>query len=110
MLLPGGSLSGTEAPLDSASMPAEEAVLQLETNPSDPYSVNVGFRLIDGQIYIDPASERQWYGYIQSDPNIRIRFDGEEVVHPVLAQVVTDAKVISQFESDRIVMRLVPRS
>ena len=110
LLLPGGSLTGTEVALDSASMPSEESVLQLETNPVDPYSVNVGFRLIEGQVYIDPALDRQWYQYIQADPNVRIRFDGEEVVHRATAQVVTDAKVIAQFESDRIVMRLVPRS
>ncbi len=109
-LLPGGALAGAEVPLNTANMPTEEAVLQLETNPSDPYSVNVGFRLIDGQIYIDPAIERQWYQHLQADSNVRIRFAGAEVVHRAIAEVVTDAKVIANFDSDRIVMRLVPQS
>lgn len=109
-LLPGGALAGAEVPLNTANMPTEEAVLQLETNPSDPYSVNVGFRLIDGQIYIDPAIERQWYQHLQADSNVRIRFTGAEVVHRATAEVVTDAKIIANFDSDRIVMRLVPQS
>ena len=109
-LLPGGALTGAEVPLNAANMPTEEAVLQLETNPSDPYSVNVGFRLIDGQIYIDPAIERQWYQYLLADSNVRIRFSDAEVVHRAIAEVVTDARVIANFESDRIVVRLVSRS
>lgn len=108
--LPGGQLSGAEAPLDVSAVADDVALLQLETNPSDPYSVNLGFQRIDGQIYIDPAPERQWYQHIQANPQVRIRFDGSDVVHPALAQPVSDPAVLSQFEPDRVVLRLVPRS
>ena len=107
--LPGGQLSGTEAPLELSAVPDGVEILQLETNPSNPYSVNLGFQRISGQIYIDPAPERQWYQHIQANPQVRIRFDGADVVHPAIAQVVTEPEVLAQFEPDRVVLRLVPR-
>jgi hypothetical protein len=110
LLLPGGRLAGAEAPLDLSLVPSGAAVLQLETNANGPYSVNLGFRQIAGQIYIDPDPERRWYQHIQADPNVRIRFGGEDAVHPVLAEVVTDSELLTQFTPDRIVIRLVPRS
>ncbi len=109
MWLPGGQLSGKETPLDLSVLPENVEVVQLETNPADPYSVNIGYQLIDGQIYIDPAPERQWYQHIEANPNVRLRFEGSEVVHPATAQRVTDARVLAKFDPERIVLRLSPR-
>jgi hypothetical protein len=107
--LPGGKLRGPESPLDPAAVPQGAGVIQLETNPDDPYSVNIGYQLIEGRIYIDPAPERRWFEYIQADPDVRIRFDGSEVVHPAVAERVTDADVLARFDPQRIVLRLKPR-
>jgi hypothetical protein len=108
-MFPGGQLSGPESAFDPKTVPAEAELLQLETNASEPYSVNVGFRRIEGDIYIDPAAERQWYKHIVVNPLVRIRFDGSQYVHPAQAETVTEPDVLAQFEADRIVLRLVPR-
>ena len=106
---PGGAFSGAEQSLAMASIPAEGGVLQLETDPTDPYSVNVGFRTIDGSMYIDPAAERGWYQRIQKDPAVRIRLEGAASVYLATAVVVTDADLLAQYDDDRIVLRLAPR-
>jgi hypothetical protein len=110
LLVPGGRLAGVEAPLDLTELPSGVAVLQLETQTDRAYSVNLGFRNIEDQIYIDPTAGRRWYQHIQSNPNVRIRFAGQRVVHPVRAEVVTDAEILSLFAPDRIVIRLTPRA
>lgn len=107
MGLPGGKLAGPEALFDVSAIPVESELLELETNPSEPYSVIIGFRRIDGQIFIDPTSERRWYQYIAVNPNVRIRFDGSELIHPAVAEVVEDATILAEFEADRIVLRFV---
>jgi|ETN07SMinimDraft_1059922.scaffolds.fasta_scaffold650037_1 hypothetical protein len=66
----GGRLSGEEAPL--VELPISSGVIQLETLPDDPYSVNVGYILLEGKLYLDPAEDRQWYKNILSDPAVRI--------------------------------------
>lgn len=103
----GGRLSGTETALLEA--PASSGVMQLETQPADPYSVNIGFVLLDGNIYIDPAEDRQWYQNILTDPAVRIRFDGSDLVHPMLTVRETDPATLAQFDPTRIVLRLEPR-
>jgi len=82
--------------------------MQLETNPAEPYSVNVGYAVIDGNMYIDPAESRRWYQNIKQNPTIRLRFDGKRVVHPATAVAETDPAVLGQFEADRRVLRIVP--
>ena len=103
----GGRLDGEEAPL--TRMPTEGGVFQLETLPADPYSVNIGFFVVDGTIYIDPAEDRQWYQNIQADPAVRIRFAGSDQIHPMTAVRETNPAIIAQFDPERIVMRLEPR-
>ena len=84
-------------------------MFQLETLPADPYSVNIGFFVVDGTIYIDPAEDRQWYQNIQADPAVRIRFAGSDQIHPMTAVRETNPAIIAQFDPERIVMRLEPR-
>lgn len=107
--LPGGELSGPEVSLNSATLPAQGGVLILETQPDDPYSVNIGYTVIQGAIYIDPAAERRWYQHIELEPNVRVRLEGEEVVYPATAIKVEDQQILSLFEPDRIVLRLDAR-
>ena len=103
----GGRLNGAEAPL--VELPNASGVMQLETLPDTPYSVNVGYTLLEGQIYLDPAEERQWLKNILSDPAVRIRFDGADVVHPMKSIRVSDPTVLAQFNSERIILKLVSR-
>ena len=107
MGLPGGSL-GSDTASTGWSKRSQDGVLELETNPSDPYSVIIGFRAINGQIYIDPAVDRKWYGFLASDPQVRVRFDGEDLIYAARALPVEDGEILSLFEADRHVHRLVP--
>jgi len=107
--LPGGKLEGPESALNAADLPPEGGVMQLETNPADPYSVNVGFQLIEGRIFIDPAEERRWYQHLSANPQVRIRFEGEEKILTAMAVPVTEEAVLAQFDPTRIVLEIVPR-
>lgn len=104
----GGRLGGDETAL--VELPTSSGVLQIETLPSEPYSVNIGFVLLDGKLYIDPAEDRQWYQNILTDPTVRIRFDGSDLVHPMMTVRETDPATLAQFDPARIILRLEPIS
>ncbi len=106
--LPGAELEGPEAGLAEADIVAD-GVIQLETRPSDPYSVNIGFLEIAGAIHIDPASDRKCYGHIIDDPQVRIRLEGAQQIYPATAVIVENPEVLAQFCLDRTVLKLVPR-
>ena len=106
---PGGALSGPEQQLNSAQIPAEGGVMQLETNPDEPYSVNVGYVVIGGSAYIDPADSRRWYQNITSNALIRVRFNDSDVVYTAVAVAEVDPEVLSRFEADRHVLQIAPR-
>ena len=105
---PGGALQGKEQHLQFAKILSTGGLLQLETNPEDPYSVNLGFVVIDGTVYLDPTQSRTWYQNIRKNPKVRIRFEDADFIHPALASVESDPAILSQFEADRIVLRLMP--
>ena len=85
--LAGGALSGNEAQTpDSWAFARDVEVIQLETRPDDPYSVNVWIGIVDGELYVptslilgeeDPA-QRDWVQHVQQDPNVRLRI-GENI-------------------------------
>ena len=109
-IIPGGELSGEVAVLSASVIPADAGVIQLETRPGDPYSVNVGCVVIENQIYIDPTQNRTWYQHIEDNPSVRLRFDGQEMVYLAVAVKVMDESIKAQFDADRIVLRLDPRA
>jgi hypothetical protein len=74
---PGGSLSGdvaTRLPADW-SFSDEEANVQLETRPSDPYSINLWGVGIGDRFYLASGrgGEARWVKHIAEDPNVRLR-------------------------------------
>ncbi len=106
---PGGGLVGEEEPLDLTKLSPDGGLFQLETNPQEPYSVNLGYVVIDGNMYIDPAESRSWYQNIKSNPQIRIRLEGATSVNPAIAVTETKPSVLQQFAADRIVLKILPR-
>jgi hypothetical protein len=75
VLLPGGALRGTitAAP---ASWDFTDAVrmVQLETRPPDPYSVNIWVIALGDHLYVHAGANRsRWVENIEGDPNVRLR-------------------------------------
>jgi hypothetical protein len=97
LLLPGGELDGeaTTAPPDWA-FAGDYGIVQLETRPGDPYSVNIAFTVVDRRLYINAGgTETRWVKNISSNPLVRLRLDG--ALYDLRAERVTDADEMSAF-------------
>ena len=78
-LLPGGALEGpvSPAPVEGWTFAGDSGTAQLETNPEEPYSVNIAYTILDGRLYINAGDTRtQWVENMESDPHVRLRIDG----------------------------------
>ena len=70
--------------------------MQLESRPGEPYSVNVNFTVIGGELYVNAGDTRtEWVQNIDADPNVRLRIDG--ALYEVRAVRVTDPSEIARF-------------
>ena len=77
VMIPGGALSGPvrEAPSDWSFSDAIEGV-QLETRPSDPYSVNVWGVAVGPVFYIASGdADSRWALHIAEDPRVRLKLE-----------------------------------
>lgn len=111
LAIPGGELSGDvqTTPVTDWSF-ADDTFVDLEVRPGDPYSVELNYVVIDGQLYIDPAEGRQWFEYLRQDLDVRVRFGS--TVYPVTAVLVGEPGEHSGFEGlddDRFIYRLDSR-
>ena len=108
LVFPGGSLRGevVEEPVTDWSF-ADDWFVDLETRPSDPYSVELNYVVRDGKLYIDPAEGRRWFDYIREDPRVRVRFGNK--VYPATAVLVGGPGEVEGFPPDRYVYRLESR-
>ena len=96
-IFPGGELSGTvtEPP---AIWQFEEIsdMAQLETQPDDPYSINLVYVQIDGQLYVYAGNTRTtWVQHIESNPLVRIKIG--ETIYPLSAVRVHDDNEFNAF-------------
>ena len=75
VMVPGGALSGSVRPVPSDwSFSDAIETIQLETRPSDPYSVNLWGIGIGENFYLAAgSSESRWASYISDDPRVRLR-------------------------------------
>ncbi|MAI25296.1 MAG: hypothetical protein CMN75_04610 [Spirochaeta sp.] len=96
-VFPGGALHGpAEPPPGNWSGVGDSGTVQLETDPSDPYSVNVAYTVLDGKLYINAGdTETEWVKKIIADPRVRLGLHGE--VYDLRAERVTDASEIKRF-------------
>ncbi len=108
-VFPGGELRGEvvdEVPGDWSFL--EARWVDLETRPSDPYSVELNYTVLEGRLYIDPAEGRRWLDHIRADPRVRARFDGR--IYLLQAKLVASPESpMRGFDPDRFVYELVPR-
>jgi hypothetical protein len=80
-MIPGGKLSGTVQPVPSDwGFSDEYEDVQLETRPSDPYSVTIWGVAVGARFYVASGRglESAWAKYIEADPDVRLRV-GENV-------------------------------
>jgi hypothetical protein len=93
----GGELSGTkqEAPTDW-QLNQSSAVAQLETRPTDPYSINLTYVQLDGNLYAYAGDTRtNWVKHIEQDPMVRIRVG--DTVYSAQAIRVLDQDELAKF-------------
>ncbi len=109
LVFPGGELSGelVSQPVGDWSF-ADDAFVDLETRPGDPYSVELNYVVEDGNLYIDPAEGRRWLDYIREDSRVRVRFGGK--VYPATAVLVGEPGELEGFDPERFVYRLDSRA
>ena len=108
LVFPGGALLGevVTEPVDDWSF-VDDAFVDLEVRPSEPYSVELNYVVKDGKLYIDPAEGRRWLDYIRDDPRVRVRFGDK--IYPLQAVLVGRPGELEGFPEDRFVYRLDPR-
>ena len=97
VLLPGGKLEGRDAPTPSDwSSIADVGTVQIETQPSDPYSVNIWVVGIGSVAYLHAGANRaNWVVHLESDPSIRMRVD--EDIYSLRATRVTTQEEFDRF-------------
>lgn len=90
IVMAGGALTGEtdDPPLDWTPL-NEVEVVQLETRPEDPYSVNVWMIARGKNIYVATGTgETRWTRNIAENPDVRLRVDGK--IYALEATRVTD--------------------
>ncbi len=109
LVFPGGALRGEVAgePVSDWSF-ADDAFIDLETRPGDPYSVELNYVVKDGRLYIDPAEGRTWLEHIRADPRVRVRLGDR--VYPATAVLVGRPGELEGFDPERFIYRLDSRS
>jgi hypothetical protein len=95
--LSGGRLDGTVKPTPTTWAFAEDfAVIQLETRPAAPYSVNIAYTQLDGSLYIYAGdTETEWVKHMNEDPRVRFRLGDD--LYELQAERVTDGDEIAAF-------------
>ena len=86
--IPGGELAGAErdAPAQWRGVPD---TIQLETRPSDPYSINIWGVGIAEHLYVATGTDgANWTPFIESDPSVRVRVEGD--LYRLRASLVED--------------------
>jgi hypothetical protein len=96
VLLPGGALEGAPAAIpESWSFTEGVETVQLETRPSEPYSVNIWVIAMGENLYVHAGANRSaWVENIEADPQVRLRVS--DSIYELAA-----ARVESQEEFDR---------
>lgn len=89
--LGGGALAGevVAPPAKWSEWTKQVSVIQLETNPSEPYSVNIAYTVLGDTLYVYAGDTKtQWVEHMEADPNVRFRREG--LVYELRAERVTD--------------------
>ncbi len=101
--IPGGRLSGEEVTgrVTDWSFTRENRPLTLEVRPSNPYSVNTSFFVLEGNLYVSSilGGDSRWAQFLLDDPNLRIRSGNK--LYQVRATKVEDQAMIDAIHEGR---------
>jgi len=92
----GGKLAGTERPMPTDWGFTEDFdTVQIETRPTDPYSVNVWGVGIDRDFFVaaSDAGEATWAQAIEAEPRVRLRVGDD--IYPLLAKRTEDPQELA---------------
>lgn len=97
MMMPGGALKGTVAPVPSTWDGTTVAdVVELETHPAEPYSVKIWIVPIGDRLYVHAGDNySRWVQHIEQDPAVRVGDDGR--LYELHAERVTSAEEFAGF-------------
>ncbi len=97
MMLPRGALEGvqTEVPSEWSGVNVPD-VVELETNPTDPYSVKIWVVPVGDRMYVHAGDNyNQWVQNIEKDPSVRLLV--EDQLYTLHAGRVTSAEEFAGF-------------
>jgi len=74
VLLPGGALEGSvAAPTGDWAFTDEINTIQFETNPAEPYSVNIWITALGPNLYVHAGANRaEWIENMENDKRVRL--------------------------------------
>lgn len=95
--LSGSALNGGVVPTPQTwALEEDFGMAQLETNPDEPYSVNIAYTQIDGQLYLNAGdTETQWVKYMDANPNVRLRIS--DAIYELRAERIRDPQEVAAF-------------
>ena len=92
----GGELAGTERPMPSDwAFTGDFGTVQIETRPTDPYSVNVWGVSANRSFYVaaSDAGDAAWARAIEAEPQVRLRVGDD--IYRLLAQRTEDPRELA---------------
>lgn len=94
---PGGALQGTPTAVpDGWAFTDEVDTIQFETNPAEPYSVNIWVVALGEHLYVHAGDNRsEWVANMEADPNVRLQVGG--AVYQFVAARVTEQDEFDRF-------------
>lgn len=97
IFMAGGQLSGNVVDAPTRwQLDKDAAVAQLETQPEDPYSINLTYVQLDGRLYAYAGdTQTNWVKNIEQSPLVRIRID--DTVYRAKAIRVNDKDELAKF-------------
>ncbi|MCY4057398.1 MAG: hypothetical protein OXG44_05305 [Gammaproteobacteria bacterium] len=92
----GGKLAGTERPMPiDWGFTEDFDTVQIETRPTDPYSVNVWGVSVNRSFYVaaSDAGDATWAQAIEAEPRVRLRVGDD--IYPLLAKRTEDPQELA---------------
>lgn len=93
VMIPGGELSGDVRAIPSDwTFTNEVDTVQLETNPEEPYSVNIWLVAAPGALYVGGTKTSTWTEHASADGRVRLRV-GTDLYELKATEVSSDSDV-----------------